>query len=147
HYKYRIQRGYYSVDKADPYAFALEPPSNQGSDVSGMAAIVTDLSYDWKDDEWMRSRQGPGSLDRPVSIYEVHLGSWRHKVHGESLSYRGIAAPLARHVKELGFTHVEFMPLMEHPFYGSWGYQVVGYYAPTFRFGTPHDLMYLIDYL
>ncbi|HEX7069892.1 MAG TPA: 1,4-alpha-glucan branching protein GlgB, partial [Rhodothermales bacterium] len=92
-------------------------------------------------------RKGPSSLGGPVSIYEVHLGSWRHKVHGHSLGYREIAEPLARHVKELGFTHVEFMPVMEHPFYGSWGYQVVGYYAPTYRFGTPQDLMYLIDYL
>ena len=146
-YKFRIKRGYYTVDKSDPYAFALEPPSQQGSDVAGLASIVTDLSYDWGDDNWMKQRVGPGSLDRPVSIYEVHLGSWRHKVHGESLTYRDIAEPLARHVKELGFTHVEFMPVMEHPFYGSWGYQVVGYFAPTFRFGTPHDLMYLIDCL
>ena len=146
-YKFRVQRGYYTVDKSDPYAFAMEQPSEQGSDIAGLASIVTDLSFEWGDQKWMKKRKGPASLEAPVSIYEVHLGSWRHKIHGHSFGYRDIAEPLARHVKDLGFTHVEFMPVMEHPYYGSWGYQVVGYYAPTFRFGTPHDLMYLIDYL
>lgn len=146
-YKFRIQRGEYAVDKTDPYAFALEAPSRDGSHLEGLASIITDLSYEWNDDEWMASRKGPGSLSRPVSAYEVHLGSWRKKDDGYSLSYREIAEPLADHVEKLGFTHVELMPVMEHPYYGSWGYQVVGYYAPTFRYGSPADLKYLIDYL
>ncbi len=147
HYKFRIQRGMYSVDKSDPYAFALEPPSPEGSPSAGLASIITDSTYDWNDDDWMSSRMGPKSLDKPVSVYEVHLGSWRKKDDGYSMSYREIAEPLADHVERLGFTHVEFMPVMEHPYYGSWGYQVVGYFAPTFRYGSPEDLKYLIDYL
>ncbi|HET6569306.1 MAG TPA: 1,4-alpha-glucan branching protein GlgB [Rhodothermales bacterium] len=147
HYKYRIQRGAYSVDKADPYAFALESPIAAGSAVAGMASIVTDLRFDWGDHKWMSTRKGPTGLNEPMAIYEVHLGSWMHKAAGESYTYREIAEPLADHVQKMGFSHVEFLPVMEHPYYGSWGYQVVGYYAPTFRFGTPHDLMYLIDYL
>lgn len=147
HYKYRITSGRYVVDKTDPFAFAMEPPSRHGSAIAGLASIVTDLNYSWNDSEWMRQRKGPGSLDQPVSFYEVHLGSWKHKKSGYSYGYREIAEPLADHVERLGFTHVEFLPLMEHPYYGSWGYQVAGYYAPTHRFGTPHDLMYLVDYL
>jgi 1,4-alpha-glucan branching enzyme len=147
HYKFRIKRGTYTVDKTDPYAFAMEAPQRGGNTNEGLASIVTNLSYDWGDDEWMATREGPGSLDGPFSAYEVHLGSWKHKKHGESLSYREIAKPLADHVDQLGFTHVELMPVMEHPYYGSWGYQVIGYFAPTFRFGRPEDLMYLIDYL
>ena len=147
HYKYRLRQGYYVVDKTDPYAFAMEAPQAQGSVSAGLASIITDLSYDWEDGAWMKNRTGPESLGKPVAIYEVHLGSWMHKSHGESLGYREIAEPLADHVEKLGFTHVELMPLMEHPYYGSWGYQVAGYYAPTFRYGTPHDLMYFIDYL
>jgi 1,4-alpha-glucan branching enzyme len=146
-YKFRIERGDYRVDKTDPFAFALEPPSSEGSPTSGLASIVTDRRYDWKDDDWMANRVGPDSLNRPVSIYEVHLGSWKKKEDGYSPSYREIAEPLADHVERLGFTHVELMPVMEHPYYGSWGYQVVGYYAPTFRYGSPADLKYLIDYL
>ena len=147
-YKFRIQRGYYVVDKTDPYSFAMEPPASTGSASAGLASIITELDeHTWQDDAWMQSRQGPGTLHKPVAIYEVHLGSWRHKLQGQSLSYREIAEPLADHVEKLGFTHVELMPLMEHPYYGSWGYQVIGYFAPTFRFGSPEDLMYLIDYL
>jgi len=145
-YKYRIQRGMYTVDKTDPYAFAMEGPSMEGSASVGLASIITDLTYEWDDGDWMASREGPETLHRPVSIYEVHLGSWR-KRGAYSMSYREIAKPLADHVEKLGFTHVEFLPVMEHPYYGSWGYQVVGYYAPTSRFGTPQDFMYLIDYL
>ncbi len=144
-YKYRIRHGFYQADKTDPYAFAMEPPT--GSPIEGLASIITRLDYNWHDEAWMRQRKGPASLYGPVSIYEVHLGSWRHKRPGESFSYREIAEPLADYVEEMGFTHVELMPVMEHPYYGSWGYQIVGYYAPTFRYGKPQDLMYLIDYL
>lgn len=147
HYKYRIQRGYYTVDKTDPYAFAMEAPAMSGSHTAGLASIVTDLNFNWGDHQWLETRKGPGGLNSPMAIYEVHIGSWMHSSPGRSLSYREIAEPLADHVQKLGFTHVEFMPVLEHPFYGSWGYQVVGYYAPTYRYGSPHDLMYLIDYL
>ena len=147
-YKYRISGPGFQADKTDPYAFAMEAPHHQGSANEGMSAIITDLeSHDWGDAEWMKSRKGPESLKGPVSIYEVHLGSWRKKDDGYSLSYREIAEPLADHVEAMGFTHVELMPVAEHPYYGSWGYQVAGYYAPTFRYGHPEDLMYLIDYL
>ncbi len=147
HYKFRLQRWHYTVDKTDPYAYAMEPPASGGSAQAGLASIVVDPSYDWQDGEWMARRRGPETLSDPVSIYEVHLGSWRKKADGYSLSYREIAAPLADYVEQMGFTHVEFMPVMEHPYYGSWGYQVVGYYAPSYRFGHPDDLKYLIDYL
>jgi 1,4-alpha-glucan branching enzyme len=146
-YKYRIARGGASWDKSDPFAFHMEPPSAGGSPAQGLASVITDLSYEWGDDEWMRTRKGPESLAEPVSVYEVHLGSWRHKSHGESYSYREIAEPLADYVEELGFTHVEMMPVMEHPYYGSWGYQVVGYFAPTYRHGSVQDLKFLIDTL
>jgi len=146
-YKYRIRRGHFQADKADPYAFSLEPPAASGSAIQGLSAVVTDFDYTWNDEEWMETRPGPGALQQPVSIYEVHLGSWKHKQHGESYSYREIAEPLADHVEALGFTHVELLPVAEHPYYASWGYQIVGYYAPTYRYGHPEDLMYLIDYL
>ncbi|WP_022835206.1 1,4-alpha-glucan branching protein GlgB [Salisaeta longa] len=145
-YKYRLNVDGDRLDRTDPFAFQMEPPAP--NTYEGLSAIVTDLDdYSWNDDAWMDNRQGPATLNGPVSVYEVHLGSWRHKQHGESFSYREIAEPLADHVEDMGFTHVEFLPLAEHPYYGSWGYQVLGYYAPTFRYGSPHDLMYLIDYL
>ncbi len=146
HYKFRIRRGMYTVDKTDPYAFAMEAAQEGGSTAAGLASIITDLAFEWNDDAWMNSREGPESLRKPVSIYEVHLGSWK-KQADYSMSYREIAEPLADHVEDLGFTHVEFMPVMEHPYYGSWGYQVVGYYAPTHRFGRPADFAYLVNYL
>jgi 1,4-alpha-glucan branching enzyme len=145
HYKFRIQNGGHQVDKTDPYAFAMEPPT--GSSLEGLASRVVDFDYEWDDAEWMDQRKGPDGTEDPISIYEVHLGSWRRHQDGYSLSYREIAEPLADHVDDLGFTHVELMPVAEHPYYGSWGYQIVGYYAPTFRYGSPEDLMYLIDYL
>ena len=148
HYKFHIKNGDYEADKADPWAFALEAPATAGHATQGLSGRVVDLDdYEWNDQEWMNRRQGPSGSNKPLSAYEVHLGSWRHKQHGESLSYREIAEPLADHVEKLGFTHVELMPVMEHPYYGSWGYQVVGYYAPTFRYGSPQDFMYLVDYL
>ena len=145
-YKYRIQANYNELDRTDPFAFQMEAPAQ--NTFEGLSAIITDLDdYAWDDDEWMASRKGPSGLNEPLSIYEVHLGSWMHKEHGQSLSYREVAEPLADHIEKLGFTHIEFLPLAEHPYYGSWGYQVLGYYAPTFRYGSPQDLMYLIDYL
>ena len=146
-YKYRIRRGLYVADKSDPFAFQMEPPVPHGSSVQGLSAILTPLKYAWQDETWMDQRSGPDTLNKPMSVYEVHLGSWRHKGLGTSLSYREIAVPLADHVKNLGFTHVELLPVAEHAFYGSWGYQVVGYFSPTHRYGPPEDLMFLIDTL
>ncbi len=142
-YKYHItSRNGYRVDKADPFAIRRELPPQTGS-------IVWSLDYAWSDAAWMSSRRGRNSLDAPQSIYEVHLGSWMRvpEEGNRHLTYRELAPRLCDHVKRLGFTHVEFLPLMEHPFYGSWGYQLTGYFAPTARYGTPQDLMYLIDYL
>jgi len=145
-YKYHLRANGEWLDRTDPYAFRMEPPAQ--NTYEGLSAIVTDLdTYTWNDDDWMAHRKGPSGMDGPLSIYEVHLGSWRHKEHGESLSYREAAEPLADHVENLGFTHVEFLPLAEHPYYGSWGYQILGYYAPTFRYGDPEGLMHLIDTL
>jgi 1,4-alpha-glucan branching enzyme len=141
-YKYHIvsSRPGYLVDKADPLSFATEMPPQTGS-------VVWPLGYKWGDRAWMETRNERNTIKAPVSIYEVHLGSWRRKPDGEFLSYREVAAPLADYVKQTGFTHVQFLPLMEHPFFGSWGYQTTGYFAPTRRFGDPQDLMYLIDHL
>jgi 1,4-alpha-glucan branching enzyme len=143
-YKYHIASRYegYNVDKADPYAFASEEPPRTGS-------VIADLSYDWQDHAWMEKRRARQSLNVPISIYEMHLGSWRRlsEEAGRWLTYRELAEPLAAYVKETGFTHVEFLPPTEHPFYGSWGYQTTGYFAPTARYGSPQDFMYLIDYL
>lgn len=146
-YKYRIHRFGHFVDKADPFAFEMEPPSPGGSATRGMAAIVPDLAFEWTDQAWIRSRDGLGDLKRPVSMYEVHLGSWRRHADGRQLTYRELADPLIEHVLEMGFTHVELMPVMEHPFYGSWGYQVTGYFAPTGRYGKPADFKYLVNRL
>ncbi|MDQ3032762.1 MAG: 1,4-alpha-glucan branching protein GlgB [Myxococcota bacterium] len=144
-YKYRIHSRHegYRVDKADPFGFHHETPPKTGS-------IVWDLDgYEWRDQAWMKERGARQSLSSPISIYELHLGSWARVPEdgNRSLSYREIAPRLADHVTKLGFTHVELMPPMEHPFYGSWGYQVTGYFAPTSRFGTPQDFMYLVDVL
>ncbi len=143
-YKYHIRSRYhmYEVSKADPYGFYNEIPPRT-------ASIVWDLDYEWHDDEWMRTRYEHNKFDAPISIYEVHLGSWMRVPEdgNRSLSYRELAPKLADYVNDMGFTHVEFMPVMEHPFFGSWGYQVTGYYAPSARYGTPQDFMYLMDYL
>jgi 1,4-alpha-glucan branching enzyme len=143
-YKYHIvsrQRGY-RVEKADPQAFYNEISPKT-------ASVVWDLDYRWGDQEWMQKRRERNALDAPVSIYEVHLGSWRRAPEEQNrpLTYREVAPLLTEHMLQMGFTHVEFLPIMEHPFYGSWGYQVTGYFAPTSRYGTPQDFMYLIDYL
>ncbi|MGH7966811.1 MAG: 1,4-alpha-glucan branching protein GlgB [Candidatus Binatia bacterium] len=143
-YKYHVVSQYngYQVDKADPFAFHNEVPPKT-------ASIVWDLAYEWEDREWMQGRRQRNSLDAPLSIYEIHLGSWRRMPEEEnrSLTYRELAHHLPAYVRKMGFTHVEFLPLMEHPFYGSWGYEVTGFFAPTSRYGTPQDLMYLIDCL
>lgn len=143
-YKYHIRSRFndYEVDKADPFAFYSEVPPKT-------ASVVWDLNYEWNDDEWMRNRHGHNSLNAPISIYEVHLGSWRRVITegNRPLTYRELAVELVDYVKDMGFTHVEFLPVMEHPFYGSWGYQVTGYFSPTSRYGTPQDFMYLIDCL
>ena len=132
----------YRVDKADPYAKYFQTPPER-------AAIAWNLDYQWGDGEWMAARHSRNSLTSPISIYEVHAGSWRRvpEEGNRPLTYREMAAPLAEHVLHTGFTHVEFLPVMEHPFYGSWGYQTTGYFAPTSRYGTPQDFMWLIDYL
>jgi 1,4-alpha-glucan branching enzyme len=126
--------------KGDPFAFYWEAPPRT-------APRAWRLDYDWNDDEWMRQRRGRMALDAPCSIYEVHLGSWRRGTRGEWLSYRDIAPLLVEHVKRAGYTHVELLPITEHPFYGSWGYQTTGYFAPTSRYGTPQDFMHLVDTL
>jgi 1,4-alpha-glucan branching enzyme len=132
----------YTVDKADPYAFAAEIRPRTASRVWNLQ------DYSWLDRSWMANRAKNNSLSAPISVYEVHLGSWRRTPEGNRwLSYREMAPLLADYVHDAGFTHVEFMPVMEHPFDGSWGYQIIGYFAPTSRFGTPSDFMYLIDYL
>ena len=133
----------YTVDKADPYGFAAEVRPHTASRVWNLE------NYFWNDGSWMRSRRNRNSLDSPISIYEVHLGSWR-RVPEEGnrwLTYRKMAPLLADYVRESGFTHVELLPVMEHPFDGSWGYETLGYFAPTSRFGTPDDFRYLVDYL
>ena len=111
--------------------------------------MIWDFNYTWNDSEWMKSRQERNSLQGPYSVYEVHLGSWRRKVEDGNryLTYREIAHELADYVKELGCTHVELLPVMEHPFYGSWGYQTLGYFSPSSRYGTPEDFMYMVDHL
>ena len=140
-YKYRIvAKSGYIVDKADPYSFFFETPPNT-------ASIVWDLDYDWGDESWLKSRWQHNSLASPIAIYEVHLGSWRRGDNGRLLSYREVADLLTGYVRDMGFTHIELLPIMEHPFYGSWGYQITGYFAPTSRYGQPQDLMRLIDTL
>src|ERR1035438_5325491 len=143
-YKFHIEsrRQGYQVDKADPLGLWHEKPPRT-------ASVVWDLDYEWGDREWMEKRAARNSLRAPQSIYEVHLGSWMRvpEEHNRPLTYRETAPRLADYVGRMGFTHVEFMPVMEHPFYGSWGYQTTGYFAPTSRYGTPQDFMYLVDYL
>ncbi|MEN6560975.1 MAG: 1,4-alpha-glucan branching protein GlgB [Acidobacteriota bacterium] len=143
-YKYAItsKAGGARAEKADPLGFFSEAPPRS-------ASIVWDLDYLWSDQDWMASRAKADALDAPVSIYEVHLGSWRRvpEEGNRFLTYRELAPLLADYVREMGFTHVEIMPIMEHPFYGSWGYQTIGYFAPTSRYGTPQDFMFLVDTL
>jgi 1,4-alpha-glucan branching enzyme len=143
-YKFHIRSHHqgYVGDKADPFGIWHEKPPRT-------ASVVWDLEYQWSDNDWMHKRRERNSLHSPVAIYEVHLGSWMRvpEEHNRPLTYREMAVRLAEYVQRLGFTHVEFLPVMEHPFYGSWGYQTTGYFAPTARYGTPQDFMYLVDYL
>jgi 1,4-alpha-glucan branching enzyme len=143
-YKFRIasrQHGHIG-DKADPFGILHEKPPRT-------ASVIWDLDYRWSDADWMAKRHDKNSLRAPISIYEVHLGSWMRvpEDHNRPLTYRETAPRLAEYVERMGFTHVELLPIMEHPFYGSWGYQTTGYFSPTARFGTPQDFMYLVDYL
>lgn len=142
-YKYRIRmQDGQVVDKTDPYGVYAELPPRT-------ASIVTSLDdYAWKDDHWMERRRNENQLDKPMSVYEVHLGSWKkceHGVHGW-MNYRDLAHQLVQYCQEMGFTHLELLPVSEHPFTGSWGYQTVGYFAATSRYGTPEDFMYFVDH-
>jgi 1,4-alpha-glucan branching enzyme len=151
-YKYAIYSSVnnYTVEKTDPYGFAAELRPKT-------ASIVTDIHrHSWQDSDWMEHRGERQQLDSPISIYEVHLGSWKHAperhVQGAEeedrfLTYRELAVELAAYVKDMGFTHIELLPITEYPYDGSWGYQVTGYYAPTSRFGTPEDFQFFVDYL
>ncbi len=142
-YKYSIETTSGSrLEKADPFGFHHETSP-------ATASKIWDLDYEWSDGEWMNGRRDRQGLDDPISVYEVHLGSWMRIPEDEnrSLSYREIAPKLAAYAAEHGFTHVELLPIMEHPFYGSWGYQTTGYFAPTSRYGTPQDFMHLVDTL
>jgi 1,4-alpha-glucan branching enzyme len=144
-YKYHIESRYrdYKVDKADPYGFAAEIRPQTASRVWNLE------KYSWHDESWMKNRTNTNSLNSPLSFYEVHLGSWKRAPDENNrwLTYRELAPLLADYVHDAGFTHIEFLPVMEHPFDGSWGYETLGYFAPTSRFGTPDDFMYLVDYL
>ena len=142
-YKYHVvsKHNDYRVDKADPVGIHHETPPRT-------ASIVWDLDYEWHDDEWMANRKERNAFTAPISIYEVHLGSWARAYQDgvfRMMSYREIAEPLANYVKKLNFTHIELLPIMEHPFYGSWGYQCTGFFAPTSRYGTPQDFKYFVD--
>ncbi|MBW1655683.1 1,4-alpha-glucan branching protein GlgB [Flavobacterium quisquiliarum] len=141
-YKYKIHSNINGVvtEKADPFALYCEKPPHT-------ASVVWDLDYKWKDEKWMQNRKDKNALDKPYSVYEVHLGSWRRADHNRFLSYLELADDLVKYVKETGFTHVEFMPIMEYPYDPSWGYQLTGYFAPTSRFGKPQDFMVLVDKL
>jgi len=141
-YKYHIRSRYngYEVDKTDPYGFYAESRP-------GTASVVYDLAgYAWDDEAWMAARAGESALERPMAVYEVHLGSWRRGPDNRFLTYRELAHELVDYARARGFTHIELLPITEHPFDGSWGYQTTGYFAPTSRFGAPHDLMYFVDH-
>ena len=143
-YKFHIRSrfGGYRVDKTDPFSIFNEVPPKT-------ASIIWDLNYTWNDQEWIDRRPERNGLDKPMAIYEIHLGSWRRRPEegNRSLSYRELAEELPQYLRQLGFTHVEFLPIMDHPFFGSWGYQTTGYFAPSGNYGTPQDLMLLIDAL
>ncbi len=143
-YKYHIRSRdhMYHVEKSDPFAFAREMPPQT-------ASVVNHMRYEWHDGEWMDDRDRRNSIGGPISVYEMHVGSWRRKPedHDRPLTYRELAGELPAYLKEMGFTHVEFMPVMYHPFNGSWGYQITGYFAAASQYGSPQDLMHLIDVL
>jgi len=139
-YKYEIHTHYGEVLlKADPYAFYSEIRPNTASKIFSLEG------YEWQDEKWQKSKNSNIVYERPMLIYEVHLGSWRRKANGEFYSYRELADDLVEYVSQMGYTHIELLPIMEHPFDGSWGYQLTGYYSVTSRYGNPHDFMYFID--
>jgi 1,4-alpha-glucan branching enzyme len=143
-YKYHIESAFnnYGVEKGDPYAFMWEEPPRT-------ASVVWDKKFAWTDQGWLKKRKENPGNPKPLSVYEMHIGSWRRcpEEGNRFLTYRELAAQLPHYLREMGFTHVEFMPVMEHPFYGSWGYQVTGYFAPSSRYGSPQDFMFLINEL
>ncbi|MCH2194307.1 1,4-alpha-glucan branching protein GlgB [Kordia sp.] len=142
-YKYKIQSHHNDIktEKADPYARRCEHPPKT-------ASIVWDAGHDWKDEDWMAKRKKHNALDAPFSVYEVHLGSWKRKLEeNKFLTYTELSDELVAYVKEMNFTHVELMPVMEYPYDPSWGYQLVGYFAPTSRFGYPEEFKLLVDKL
>jgi 1,4-alpha-glucan branching enzyme len=141
-YKYNIHSNNFGVvtEKADPFAkFCEHPPKT--------ASVVWEADYTWKDKKWMDTRETKNGLDKPYSVYEVHLGSWKRNENNDFLSYKELAEDLVKYVKDMGFTHVEFMPIMEFPYDPSWGYQLTGYFAPTSRFGNPEEFKLLVDKL
>ena len=141
-YKYSLRtKSGEIIEKADPYAFYAEQPPNT-------ASIIYDIEhFEWQDDGWMEKRGETNWLEQPISMYEVHLGSWRRPKDGRRyFNYRELAEQLVSYVTEMGYTHIQLLPITEHPFDGSWGYQATGYFAPTSRFGTPHDFQYFVDY-
>jgi len=141
-YKYFIlsTNSGFSVEKGDPYAHRWET-------APATASIVWDLENQWTDDKWLQRRREQNVLAKPISVYEVHPGAWRKTLDNNFLTYRELAVQLPAYCKEMGFTHVELMPVMEHPFFGSWGYQITGFFAPTSRFGSPQDFMFLVNEL
>jgi 1,4-alpha-glucan branching enzyme len=141
-YKYHVVSSHegYQADKTDPFAFFCETSPKT-------ASVVWDLAYEWGDAEWMGARADRNALDGPMSVYEVHLGSWMRGEGNRMLTYTEMAPRLSEYAHLMGFTHLEFLPVMEHPFYGSWGYQTTGYFAPTSRYGTPQEFMSLVDHL
>ena len=141
-YKYRVKHGQEVFEKSDPYGFAAELPPRTAS------KVVSLDRYQWADRDWMARRQDVNKFDAPMSFYEVHLGSWRRPGddHHRWMTYREMAHELVDYAKDMGFTHLELLPVAEHPFSGSWGYQTVGYFAPTSRYGTPEDFMYFVDH-
>ncbi|MDP1533748.1 MAG: 1,4-alpha-glucan branching protein GlgB, partial [Rubrivivax sp.] len=141
-YKFAIRsRNGQLLEKADPFARRSEPAPATAS------VVCAADGHAWGDGDWMRARAGRNALDAPMSVYEVHLGSWRRSAAGAMLDYRSAAPLLAEYAARMGFTHVELMPITEHPFYGSWGYQTTGYFAPTSRYGSPQDFKFLVDTL
>ena len=138
-YKYAIKTYFGEfIEKGDPFALFWEVPPNTSS-------ITWDLDYEWKDQQWLQARQQKAGQPQPYSLYEVHIGSWKKVAADKSLSYVEMAEEMVAYVQKMGFTHVEFMPIMEHPYFPSWGYQITGYFAPSSRFGTPQEFMQLVD--
>lgn len=139
-YKYRIHSNNNGqvLEKGDPFAIHWEVPPKT-------ASIVWGIDYKWKDSKWLKKRKTSNQLNQPFSVYEVHIGSWKRKENGESLAYKELAKDLVKYTKDMGYTHIELLPVTEHPFFGSWGYQCTGYFAPSSRYGTPEDFMAMID--